>query len=99
MTRRYGRAPKGERVIGAVPQNYGANVTMLAALGSQGVEARRCFQILKSSQGSSIVWLLVKIPLFGSNTSPPSLHLSVAGIGQILAAATIDRYKPEFFNL
>ena len=39
MIRRYGRAPKGERVIGAVPQNYGANVTMLAALGSQGVEA------------------------------------------------------------
>jgi transposase len=39
MTRLYGRAPRGERVIGAVPQNYGANVTMLAALGSQGVEA------------------------------------------------------------
>ena len=39
MIRRYGRAPKGERVIGAVPQNYGANVTMLAALGSQGGEA------------------------------------------------------------
>ncbi len=39
MTRLYGRAPKGERVIGAVPQNYGANVTMLAALGRRGVEA------------------------------------------------------------
>ena len=39
MTRRYGRAPQGERVIGPVPQNYGANVTMLAALGSRGVEA------------------------------------------------------------
>jgi transposase len=39
LTRLYGRAPKGERVIGAVPQNYGANVTMLASLGSQGVEA------------------------------------------------------------
>jgi transposase len=39
MTRRYGRAPQGERVQGAVPQNYGANVTMLAALGSRGVEA------------------------------------------------------------
>jgi transposase len=39
MTRLYGRAPRGERVIGAVPQNYGANVTMLAALGSQGVDA------------------------------------------------------------
>jgi transposase len=39
MTRRYGRAPRGERVIGAVPQNYGANITRLAALGSHGVEA------------------------------------------------------------
>ena len=39
LTRLYGRAPRGERVIGAVPQNYGANVTMLAALGSHGVEA------------------------------------------------------------
>jgi transposase len=39
MTRLYGRAPRGERVIGAVPQNYGATVTMLAALGSHGVEA------------------------------------------------------------
>jgi transposase len=39
MTRLYGRAPKGERVVGTVPQNYGANVTMLAALGSHGVEA------------------------------------------------------------
>jgi transposase len=39
MTRLYGRAPRGERVIGAVPQNYGAHVPMLAALGSHGVEA------------------------------------------------------------
>ena len=39
MPRLYGRAPRGERVIGTVPQNYGANVTMLAALGSHGGEA------------------------------------------------------------
>jgi transposase len=39
MTRLYGRAPRGERVVGSVPQNYGANVTMLAALGSHGIEA------------------------------------------------------------
>ena len=39
MTRRYGRAPRGERVVGAVPQNYGANVTIIAALSLQGVEA------------------------------------------------------------
>jgi transposase len=39
MTRLYGRAPSGERVVGTVPQNYGANVTLLAALGRHGVEA------------------------------------------------------------
>lgn len=31
MTRLYGRAPKGVRVIDAVPQNYGPHVTMLGA--------------------------------------------------------------------
>jgi transposase len=39
MTRLYGRAPKGERVVGSVPQNYGQNVTVLAALGEQGLHA------------------------------------------------------------
>jgi hypothetical protein len=39
MTRLSGRAPRGERVGATVPQNYGAKVTMLAALGRHGVEA------------------------------------------------------------
>ena len=39
MTRLYGRAPTGERVIGTVPQNYGQNVTILGAVGVQGVQA------------------------------------------------------------
>jgi transposase len=39
MTRRYGRAPAGERVIGRVPQNYGQKVTMLGTLGVHGLEA------------------------------------------------------------
>jgi transposase len=39
MTRLYGRAPRGERVVGSVPQNYGQNVTMLGALGTQGLQA------------------------------------------------------------
>jgi hypothetical protein len=36
MTRLYGWAPRGKRVIGAVTQNYGANVTMLGVLSMQG---------------------------------------------------------------
>lgn len=39
MTRRYGRAAKGARVIETVPQNYGENLTMLASLSLSGVEA------------------------------------------------------------
>jgi transposase len=39
MTRLYGRALPGERVIGTVPQNYGPNVTILGAVGVQGIQA------------------------------------------------------------
>jgi transposase len=39
MTRLYGRAPTGERVVGSVPQNYGPNVTVLGALDVHGLHA------------------------------------------------------------
>lgn len=39
MTRRFGRASKGERVVDSVPQNYGTNITLLGALTPQGIEA------------------------------------------------------------
>jgi len=39
MTRLYGRAPQGERVVGSTPQNYGQNVTMIGALSCTGLEA------------------------------------------------------------
>jgi transposase len=37
MTRLWGRAPKGQRVVGSVPQNWGCNITLLAALSASGV--------------------------------------------------------------
>ena len=39
MTRRYGRAPRGQRVIGSVPHNYGKQLTVLAALDRHGIRA------------------------------------------------------------
>lgn len=39
MTRVFGRAPRGERVVDTVPQNYGPNVTRIGALSVQGLEA------------------------------------------------------------
>src|ERR671939_756855 len=40
LTPRYGRAPKGERVRGKAPRNWGKNVTLISALSAEGgVEA------------------------------------------------------------
>lgn len=39
MTRLYGRASRGTRVIDSVPQNYGENITMLATLSLSGINA------------------------------------------------------------
>lgn len=44
MTRARGRAPRGDRVIGAVPRNHGDNVTCLAALTPTGIRAPLVFE-------------------------------------------------------
>lgn len=37
MTRRYGRAPKGERLIASVPHGHWNTTTLIAALGIEGM--------------------------------------------------------------
>lgn len=37
LTRRRARAPRGQRAVGQVPRNHGANVTLLAALTPAGI--------------------------------------------------------------
>lgn len=39
MTPRYGRAPRGERVVGTAPRNHGSNTTLVAALSLDGIPA------------------------------------------------------------
>jgi transposase/uncharacterized protein YnzC (UPF0291/DUF896 family) len=39
MTRRFGRAPVGQRVHDAVPKNWGKNITILGALSCGGLDA------------------------------------------------------------
>lgn len=39
MTRRYGRAPRGERVSESVPRNYGGSISVVGALSLSGVRA------------------------------------------------------------
>ena len=44
MTRTRGRAPRGERVVGAVPRNHGPNITCLVALSPTGMQAPCVFE-------------------------------------------------------
>jgi hypothetical protein len=39
LTRLYGRAPRGQRAVGSTPINYGEKVSLIAALGSSGLDA------------------------------------------------------------
>lgn len=39
MTRRYGRAPRGERVHDSAPRNYGAHTSLIGAMGLRGLVA------------------------------------------------------------
>lgn len=39
MTRRYGRAPRGERAVDAAPRNYGTHTSVIGALGLRGLVA------------------------------------------------------------
>lgn len=39
LTRLYGRARRGQRAVGSTPINYGENVSLIAALDSNGLDA------------------------------------------------------------
>ena len=39
MTRRYGRAPRGERAHDSAPRNYGTHTSVIGALGRRGLVA------------------------------------------------------------
>jgi hypothetical protein len=57
LTRLYGRAPRGTRVIGSVPQIYGPQVTMLGAQGPQGLQA---VMTVESATAAEVVRTSVK---------------------------------------
>ena len=44
MTRFYGRAPKGQRVLGSVPHDHGPNVTIIGSMGLDGIDAAMSFE-------------------------------------------------------
>lgn len=97
MTRLYGRAPRGRRVVAAAPRNYGPNITLLAALGPDGIVARLAVPgavdrtvltaflinelLPRLAPGTAIVW---------DNWDNLSVHRGEA-IGALIAGAGSER--------
>jgi len=104
MTPRYGRAPRGERVVGTVPRNHGPNTTLVAALGLDGVLAamtvegamdRRAFdafvdQVLvpRLKPGHVVVWDNLSV-----HKSADALRRIEARGGQLV---WLPPYSPDF---
>lgn len=98
MTRRTGRAPRGERVIGMVPRNHGPNVSCLAALTPTGIRAPLVIE--GAVDGQVFVpwlrdWLL---PCLAPGTTIVldnlSVHRNAAVRATVEAAGCFVRYLP-----
>ncbi len=104
MTPRYGRAPRGERVIGTAPRNHGTNTTLVAALSLTGITAamtmegamdRLAFdafvgQVLVPSltPGQVVIWDTLSV-----HKSETAQHLIAAAGCQLL---WLPPYSPDF---
>lgn len=100
MTRSRGRAPRGARVVGAVPRNHGANVTCLVAIGPTGVRAPCVFEGAVTS-ALFVPWLRDwLIPTLPRGTTVVLDNLSVhrhADVRATLEAAGCQvRYLPPY---
>lgn len=100
LTRTRGRAPRGDRVVGAVPRNHGANVTCLVAMGPTGMLAPCVFEGAVDS-ALFVHWVREwLVPMLPRGTTVVMDNLSVhrhADVGPIMAAAGCDlRYLPAY---
>ena len=100
MTRRRGRARRGERVVGRVPRNHGPTVICLAALTSTGIRAPLVFP--GALDGAIFVqWLRDRLlPTLASGTTIVldnlSVHRTAAARAVIAAAGCQLRFLPAY---
>lgn len=104
MTPRYGRAPRGQRVVGSAPRNHGPNTTLVAAMRSDGITAamtlegavdRAAFEVFVEQMlvpsltpGQTVIW------------DNLSVHKSTTAQQRIAAAGCqvvfLPPYSPDF---
>ena len=104
MTRLYGRAAPGVRVVDHVPHNYGENISLLAALGLAGLSA----PMTVAGAVDAAVFRTYVEQVLGPTLRPGDIVVwdnlavhKVAGIAEAIAARGARReplppYSPEF---
>jgi transposase len=104
MTRARGRAPRGERVVGAVPRNHGANITCLVAMGPTGMQVPCVFEGAIDS-ALFVTWVREwLVPMLPRGTTVVLDNLSVhrhAAVRPVIEAAGchlryLPAYSPDF---
>ena len=92
-TRRYGRAPGGQRVDQAVPLHNGPNVTVIAALTPQGLEA-----VMELDGALNAAWFAVYLEQVLGPTLVPGDVVVLDNLRVHKAAGLADRLN-AFGNL
>lgn len=104
LTRTHARAARGERVVGAVPRNHGANITCLVAMGPNGMRSPCVFEGAVTSE-LFVRWLRRWLaPTLPRGTTVVLDNLSVhrnAAVRAVIEAAGchlcyLPAYSPDF---
>jgi transposase len=104
MTRRYGRATPGERVIEGIPSDYGSNYTLIAALGLEGLQAPWVLEGALNGEIFKLYVAKVLAPILQSGDILVMDNLSthkVAGIAELVQARGarleyLSPYSPDY---
>ena len=77
LTPRYGRAPKGERVRGKAPRNWGKNVTLISSITLEGIGASISIEGSSDTESFSLYMRDVLVPRLKSGQIVLMDNLSV----------------------
>jgi Transposase and inactivated derivatives len=104
MTRRYGRAEPGERVVESIPSDYGSNHTLIATLSLDGIQAPWVFEGALNGD----IFKLYLEEVLGPTLQPGEILLmdnlsshKVAGVEELVAARGarleyLSTYSPDY---
>ena len=100
MTPHYGRAPRGQRIVGSAPRTHGPNTTLLAAMSPAGITAAMTLEGAADRDAFEVFVAQVLVPsLLPGQTviwDNLSVHKSVVARRMIEAAGCQVRFLPPY---